>query len=170
MVDVSPKLVTSRTAAARATVKVGQHLTMLIKENNIKKGDVLSVAQVAGILGAKQTSEIIPLCHNIPLSSIKVKAKLDEDTDSVIIESAVKCDGKTGVEMEALTAVSVAALTVYDMCKSVTHGIEIVDIVLLSKSGGARGDYVKDGQKADVRAFETSPIEKKEPVYLGIHL
>ncbi|XP_055910816.1 molybdenum cofactor biosynthesis protein 1-like [Eupeodes corollae] len=138
MVDVSQKNITDREATAKATVEVGPKIAQLIKANNMSKGDVLSIAQLAGIMGAKKTSEIIPLCHNIFLSSVKVNAILDEANNSVNIMATVRCTGKTGVEMEALTACSIAALTVYDMCKAVSHEIVIKDVRLCEKSGGKR--------------------------------
>lgn len=163
MVDVTQKRYTLRTATARATVRVGQSITELIKQNGFKKGDVLSIAQIAGIAAAKKTSDIIPLCHNIPLTSIKVAARLEENLRSVEIYATIQCDGKTGVEMEALTAVSVAALTVYDMCKAVSHDITISDVSLVNKKGGVKGDYSKE---VLVRGYETAPIVK-EGVFLG---
>ncbi|XP_028144796.1 molybdenum cofactor biosynthesis protein 1 isoform X1 [Diabrotica virgifera virgifera] len=141
MVDVADKNVTKRAASAIAVVKVGPRITQLILENAIKKGDVLTIAEIAGITGAKKTSEIIPLCHNIGLSCVKVRARLNKEQETVEIQAQVLCEGKTGVEMEALTAVSVAALTVYDMCKAVSKSIVISDIHLLSKQGGKSGDY-----------------------------
>lgn len=141
MVDVSEKPITTRTADAIARIYVGDEVARLIHTNNLKKGDVLSVAQLAGILGAKKTSDLIPLCHNITISSVKVKATLDLDNCMVILEAKVRCSGQTGVEMEALCAVSIAALTVYDMCKAVTHDMVIKDVQLLSKTGGQRGDF-----------------------------
>ncbi|XP_049841454.1 molybdenum cofactor biosynthesis protein 1 isoform X1 [Schistocerca gregaria] len=141
MVDVGSKPVTERTATARAKVFVGPELMKLVRENGLKKGDVLSVARLAGIVGAKQTSSLIPLCHNISLSSVAVDIELDSALNCVIITGTAKCRGQTGVEMEALTAVSVSALTVYDMCKAVSHDIVISEIMLLAKSGGTRGDF-----------------------------
>lgn len=135
MIDVSPKSITPRKAIAQAIIYVGPKIHSLIKENQLKKGDVLSVAQLAGILAAKKTSELIPLCHNIFLTSIKLDLKLTEN-NTIHIQSTIQCDGKTGVEMEALTACTVAALTVYDMCKAVSHDMVIKDIRLLHKSGG----------------------------------
>ncbi|KAH8268745.1 hypothetical protein KR018_000574 [Drosophila ironensis] len=148
MVDVGAKPSTTRLARAEATVQVGEHLTQLIAANELAKGDVLTVAQLAGIMGAKRTSELIPLCHNISLSSVKVQATLLRDTHSVRLEASVRCSGQTGVEMEALTAVSIAALTVYDMCKAVSHDICITNIRLLSKSGGKR-DFRREEQEID---------------------
>lgn len=143
MVDIHHKDPTLRTAAARAIVKVNPIIGKLIHENSIKKGDVLTVAELAGMLAAKKTSELIPLCHNIALSNIKITVFLN-DKNEVIVQAFIECSGKTGVEMEALTAVSIAALTVYDMCKAVSKDIIIKDIQLISKSGGQSGDYVKE--------------------------
>ncbi|KAM8709896.1 hypothetical protein ACLKA7_016662 [Drosophila subpalustris] len=140
MVDVADKAQSTRIASAEATVQVGERLTTLIAANELAKGDVLSVAQLAGIMGAKQTSQLIPLCHNIALSSVRVQATLLEAEQCVRLVATVRCHGQTGVEMEALTAVTVAALTVYDMCKAVSHDIAINNVRLLSKSGGKR-DY-----------------------------
>ncbi|XP_004525397.1 molybdenum cofactor biosynthesis protein 1 [Ceratitis capitata] len=148
MVDVSVKETTKRFAEARATVLVGPKITKLIHTNNMKKGDVLSVAQLAGIMGAKRTSELIPLCHNITLSSVKVEAKLVMEMYSVDICGRVQCTGQTGVEMEALTAVTLAALTVYDMCKAVSHDITITDIKLWNKTGGKR-NFERNQNKVD---------------------
>lgn len=122
---------------------MGERLTQLIAANELAKGDVLTVAQLAGIMGAKLTSELIPLCHNISLSSVNVQATLLKSEQCVRLEASVRCSGQTGVEMEALTAVSVAALTVYDMCKAVSHDICITNIRLLSKTGGKR-DFQRD--------------------------
>ncbi|GJQ68862.1 Mocs1 [Trypoxylus dichotomus] len=164
MVDVTPKDTTHRTATARAMVKVGDKLTKLIKQDMIKKGDVLSIAQIAGITGAKKTADIIPLCHNIPLTNIRVTAHVDEVKKAVIVYATVQCEGKTGVEMEALTAVSTASLTVYDMCKAISREIVISDIELVSKSGGKKGSYERE--TIEVRGYETEPIVK-EGVVLG---
>lgn len=139
MVDVTEKDETFRTAVAAGTVKIKEDTMNLIKSGGIKKGDVLSVAQVAGIMAAKKTSDIIPMCHPLLLSSVDIRFTLT-DTE-VRIEAKVKCKGSTGVEMEALTAVSTAALTVYDMCKAVQRDIEISDIRLLYKSGGKSGEF-----------------------------
>lgn len=136
MVDISSKIPTSRTAIARATIYVGSEIFALVQDNQIKKGDVLTVAQIASTLAAKRTSELIPLCHNILLSSVRTEFKLDERSASIEITTTVNCEGKTGVEMEALTAVSLAALTIYDMCKAVSHEMAIKEVRLLSKSGG----------------------------------
>nr|CAD7396397.1 unnamed protein product [Timema cristinae] len=141
MVDVSDKGVTIRTAVAQAVVQVGEKIGRLIRQNELKKGDVLTISQLAGILAAKRTSELIPLCHNISLSSVNLVVKLNDSGSIVLISSEVRCEGKTGVEMEALTAVTVAALTVYDMCKAVSHDIVITDICLLRKDGGRSGTF-----------------------------
>lgn len=164
MVDVSAKGSTLRTATARAVVRVGDQITQLIKINGIKKGDVLSIAQIAGIMGAKKTSDIIPLCHNIPLTNIYVNVHLDSNQKAVIIKATVKSEGKTGVEMEALTAVSMSALTIYDMCKSVSHDITIANIVLLNKTGGTSGDY--ESHEIQIKDYEKAPIVKG-PVVMG---
>ncbi|KPU78544.1 uncharacterized protein Dana_GF10488, isoform C [Drosophila ananassae] len=150
MVDVGGKASTTRLAQAEATVRVGEQLTQLIAANELAKGDVLTVAQLAGIMGAKRTSELIPLCHNISLSSVKVQAVLQKSTQSVHLKASVRCSGQTGVEMEALTAVSIAALTVYDMCKAVSHDICITNIRLLSKSGGKRDFHREEATQPDI--------------------
>lgn len=141
MVDVGEKSSTRRTATAAARVLVNRETFSLIHSGGMKKGDVLTVAQVAGVMGAKRTPELIPMCHPILLDGIDLKLKLDEERCSVEIQATVSCDGRTGVEMEALTAVSTAALTVYDMCKAVQKDMVITDIRLLKKSGGVHGDF-----------------------------
>jgi molybdenum cofactor biosynthesis protein MoaC len=141
MIDVSEKSATTRTASATADVFVSDVVFERIKENSIEKGDVLSIAKIAGIQAAKRTSELIPLCHNIEISKVNLILKLNESKKSVEITSFAKTVAKTGVEMEALTAVSIAALTVYDMCKALDKSIEISNIKLLSKTGGKSGDY-----------------------------
>jgi molybdenum cofactor biosynthesis protein MoaC len=141
MVDVSQKSITNRIALAQGKVLLGKEAFELVRQNQIKKGDVLTVAKIAGIQGAKQTSNLIPLCHPLSLSKIDVVLSLEEQDHSVRIDSRVVCDGKTGVEMEAIMAVSVSACTIYDMCKAVNKSIEITDIKLLSKTGGKSGDY-----------------------------
>ncbi len=142
MVDVSGKEATVRVASASAKVLLTPHLIALIEKNEIAKGDVLAVARIAGIQAAKKTSELIPLCHNIFISSVTIDFTIDKDSASVLITSTAKTDAVTGIEMEALTAVTIAALTIYDMCKAVEKSIGIQDIRLLSKSGGKSGDYV----------------------------
>ncbi|XP_057285981.1 molybdenum cofactor biosynthesis protein 1 isoform X1 [Pezoporus wallicus] len=141
MVDVGGKSDSRRSAVAVAVVHLGEKAFGMVRQNQVKKGNVLAVAQVAGIQGAKLTSQLIPLCHNIPLNHVEVSLSLDEDRYAVVIRSACQTWGRTGVEMEALTAVSLAALTVYDMCKAVTHDIVIEEVRLLSKTGGQRGDF-----------------------------
>ena len=141
MVDVSDKAETERTATAKGSVIVQPATLALIKDGGVKKGDVLSVARLAGIMGAKRTPDLIPLCHPLALTSVQVDLTLDEARNAVDITATCKLTGKTGVEMEALTAVSVAALTVYDMCKAVDKGMQIVDIRLTHKSGGKSGTY-----------------------------
>ena len=144
MVDIADKPSTVRTAVASGRVEIGESVYRLIKENKMRKGDVLAIAQIAGILGAKQTSKLIPLCHDVALKGVDVVLSLKEDDFSVDIKAFTKTLGSTGVEMEALTAVSVAALTVYDMCKSASKGIRITDVHLLAKTGGQSGDYRKE--------------------------
>ena len=144
MVDVGEKSVTQRKAVAAGRVLVNEHTFRLIQSGGMKKGDVLTVAQVAGIMGAKKTSELIPMCHPLSLNGIDLRFSLDETALAVNIEATVLCEGKTGVEMEALTAVSVAALTVYDMCKAVQKDMVITDIRLLRKSGGIHGDFNRE--------------------------
>jgi cyclic pyranopterin phosphate synthase len=141
MVNVAYKDVTVREAVAGARVLVNRQTFDLIKTGGMKKGDVLTVAQVAGIMGAKRAPDIIPMCHPIIIDGTDVKLKLNEEACAVDIEATVKCSGRTGVEMEALTACSIAALTVYDMCKAVQRDIVIKDVRLLSKTGGVHGDY-----------------------------
>ena len=141
MVDVGEKPVTVRTAVAAARVLVNGQTFELIKTGGMKKGDVLTVAQVAGVMGAKRTPDLIPMCHPILIDGINLSLHLDETRHSVEIEATVSCAGRTGVEMEALTAVSTAALTVYDMCKAVQKDMVISDIRLVSKTGGIHGDY-----------------------------
>ena len=141
MVDVSDKAETERVATAKGSVLMQPTTLALIKDGAVKKGDVLSVARLAGIMGAKKTPDLIPLCHPLALTSVQVDLTLDEARNAVDITATCKLVGKTGVEMEALTAVSVAALTVYDMCKAVDKGMQIVDIRLTHKSGGKSGTY-----------------------------
>jgi len=141
MVNVGEKPVSRRTARAAGRVLVNAETFALIKSGGMKKGDVLTVAQIAGVMGAKRTPELIPMCHPVTMEGIDLELKLDEARLSVEIAATVSCDGRTGVEMEALTAVSAAALTVYDMCKAVQRDMVISDIRLLSKSGGIHGDY-----------------------------
>ena len=142
MVDVGDKAVTQRRALARGRVTMQPATLALIRSGNMKKGDVLTVAQIAGIQAAKQTSNLIPLCHPLMLNKIAVVCRLNEAESCVDIEATAKVSGKTGVEMEALTAVSVAALTIDDMAKAVDRGMRLTDIRLVEKSGG-KSDYVE---------------------------
>ena len=139
MVDVTDKPVTCRTATAAATVNVNPDTRALIRTGGIKKGDVLAVAQVAGVMAAKKTSDLIPMCHPLALTSVDIHFALSDT--SIQIQATVKCRGVTGVEMEALTGVSVALLTFYDMCKAIDKRMLISDIHLVSKSGGKSGDF-----------------------------
>ena len=141
MVDVTGKAVTHRTAVAAGEVHMAPHTLERIKSGTMKKGDVLAVAQVAGIQAAKHNWELIPMCHPLPLTGIDIAFALSDEPCMVEIRATVSCTGVTGVEMEALTAVSVAALTVYDMCKAVQKDMRITNIRLLEKSGGKSGDY-----------------------------
>ncbi|SEO62451.1 cyclic pyranopterin monophosphate synthase MoaC [Paenibacillus sp. OV219] len=143
MVDISDKEVTSRIAVARTTVTMAEDTLLRIKAGTIGKGDVLAVAQVAGIMAAKNTSNWIPMCHPLPLTGVNL-AFADNGKDELYIEGTVKTTGKTGVEMEALTAVSAAALTVYDMCKALQKDMGIGPTYLSAKSGGKNGDYTVD--------------------------
>jgi cyclic pyranopterin phosphate synthase len=140
MVDVGWKPTTDREAVARGYVTIQPETMRLVREGLMKKGDVLTVAQLAGIMGAKRTSELIPLCHPLPLNKVDVVLALDETGNRVNITATASTSAKTGVEMEALTAVSVAALTIYDMCKAVDRGMRIEGIRLVSKRGGQSGD------------------------------
>ena len=141
MVDVGEKDITARRAVACADVRVNRDTFERIMEGRMKKGDVLAVAQVAGIMGAKRTSDVIPMCHPIPITGVDVSFEPDSESCVIHIRAEARCIGKTGVEMEALTAASVAALTIYDMCKAVQRDIVIENIHLLEKSGGKSGDY-----------------------------
>ena len=142
MVDISDKQVTKRTATAQSLLEVPENIYLGITEGTVKKGDVLAVAQVAGIMAAKNTHQIIPMCHPLSLSGVDVSFRWDTGENYVlIIEATVKTTGKTGVEMEALTAASAVALTVYDMCKALDKGMIIKETKLFEKSGGKSGDY-----------------------------
>lgn len=143
MVDVGEKQDTVRTAIAKASVRMAAETMKMIQDGKMKKGDVLSVAQVAGIMGAKRTSETIPMCHNIFITGVEMDFQWDEAQSVLHIEAVVKTIGKTGVEMEALNAVAVAALTIYDMCKAVDKGMIITDMMLLKKTGGKSGEYIR---------------------------
>lgn len=141
MVDVTGKTVTCRIAVAKGEIHMSRETLGRIRTGTVKKGDVLAVAQVAGIQAAKHTWELIPMCHPLPLTGIDISFALLEEPFRVEITAAVTCTGVTGVEMEVLTAVSVAALTIYDMCKAIQKDMRIEHIRLLSKSGGKSGDY-----------------------------
>ncbi len=141
MVDVSDKNETERVAVAAGSVVMAPDTMKLITEGGVKKGDVLSVARLAGIMGAKKTPELIPLCHPLALNSVEVDLVCDPERNAVDITATCKVTGRTGVEMEALTAVAVAALTIYDMCKAVDRAMRITEIRLVHKSGGKSGTY-----------------------------
>lgn len=141
MVDVSDKDVTDRTATARGSVLMAPETLQLIIDGTVKKGDVISVARLAGIMAAKRTADLIPLCHPLALNKIDVDLSCDPDRNAVDIVATCRVSGRTGVEMEALTAVSTAALTVYDMCKAVDRGMQLADIRLVHKAGGKSGEF-----------------------------
>ena len=143
MVDVSGKNVTYRTAIATGEIHVGEAIMAAVKEGAVKKGDVLGVARVAGIMGVKRTSELIPMCHPLPIDSVKIDIEPISDT-KVRLVSTLRCTHKTGIEMEALTAASIAALTIYDMCKAVDRGMRVDEVLLLHKSGGKSGEYNRE--------------------------
>ena len=149
MVDVGDKAVTVREATARGRVTMRPETLRLIVDGRVPKGDVLAVARVAGIMAAKRTPDLIPLCHPLPLSAVEVDLTPDEAGAAIDVEATVRTTAQTGVEMEALTAVSVAALTVYDMCKAVERTIRIDAVRLVAKSGGASGDYRADDRGAE---------------------
>ena len=142
MVDVSDKARTRREASARAIVRLNRETYELVRAGKMKKGDVLAVAQVAGIMACKRTSELIPMCHPIAITGADIAFEHDDAACTITVTSKVRCTGETGVEMEALTAASTAALTIYDMCKAAQRDIVIEEIRLLSKSGGKSGDYI----------------------------
>lgn len=141
MVDVSGKDVTKRAATARGTIRVSREVMDAVLGKKIKKGDVFTVAQVAGIMGTKRTSDLIPMCHPLSLTNAKVSFETDEEACSITVYCTASTDGKTGVEMEALTGASVALLTVYDMCKAIDKRMIISDIHLVEKTGGKSGDF-----------------------------
>ena len=148
MVDVSDKDVTERSATAQGAVVMAPDTMRLIAAGEVKKGDVLSVARLAGIMAAKKTPELIPLCHPLALNAIDVELTLDPDRNAVDISATCRVKGRTGVEMEALTAVAVAALTIYDMCKAVDRTMRLTDIRLVEKSGGRSGTFRADEDRA----------------------
>ena len=144
MVDVGAKAATERTAVARGAVYMQPETLALVMEGNIKKGDVFTIAQLAGIMGAKKTSDLIPLCHPLALNQVKVECKPNVEKSRIEIESIARVSGKTGVEMEALTAVTVAGLTIYDMAKAVDREMQISDVRLVYKVGGKSGEFRAD--------------------------
>lgn len=143
MVDVAAKPVTQREALAVGTLHLSPTVLQMLVAGQMPKGDVLAVARVAGIMAAKKTPELIPLCHPLPITSVTIEFTPDESQNTITIAATVKVEGKTGVEMEALTAVSVAALTIYDMCKAVDKGMVISDVCLMKKTGGKSGTYMR---------------------------
>ena len=144
MVDVTAKAVTHRVAVAAGEIRMAPETLQKVREGTLKKGDVLAVAQVAGIMAAKRNADIIPMCHPLMLTGVDIDFALEDDPSRVEIRATVSCNGETGVEMEALTAVSVAALTIYDMCKAVQKDMQITNIRLLRKSGGKSGNYIAE--------------------------
>ena len=144
MVDISDKNVTERLASAISSISMNEQTLNMIKSGNAKKGDVLGIARISGIMAAKKTSELIPLCHPISLSSVTIDFEIDDNTNSINIICNCKLNGKTGLEMEALTAVSIAALTIYDMCKAVDREMTITKTQLTYKSGGKSGTFKRD--------------------------
>lgn len=146
MVDVSEKNVTERVAVAKGAIRMQKETLQKIIDGQMKKGDVLSVAQIAGIMGVKHTAELIPMCHNIFISGSDIAFEIDQEHSRILIEATVKNTGQTGVEMEALTAVSIAALTIYDMCKAIDRGMTIEKIFLAQKSGGKSGIFINQNE------------------------
>ena len=141
MVDVSGKKVTYRTALATGYIAVGPEIMACVTEGNVKKGDVLGVARVAGIMGVKKTSELVPMCHPLPIQKCSIDYELDEEQNRIHVFCTVKTEGKTGVEMEALTGVQVTLLTIYDMCKAIDKHMVMTNIHLVEKTGGKSGDF-----------------------------
>lgn len=146
MVDVSAKDDSARVAVAQAVIRMNPETLLAIRSGGIKKGDVLAVAQVAGIMGAKQTPSVIPMCHPLMLTSVNIKFTFDDTGSAITIQCEAKTNGKTGVEMEAITGATIAALTVYDMCKAIDRWMEISDIKLLEKRGGKSGELKRDSR------------------------
>ena len=144
MVDITEKNVTERTAVATGEIVMNKETLEAVKKGNIKKGDVLGVARIAAIMAAKQTQSLIPMCHNILLTNAKIEFSFDDEGNKILIKSTVKTTGKTGVEMGALTMVSIAGLTIYDMCKSMDKSMVIGEIRLVEKHGGKSGDWIKN--------------------------
>lgn len=169
MVEVGHKDDTKRTATASGRIRMKKDTIDKIKEGLIDKGDVLSVAQIAGIMGAKKTSDIIPMCHNINLTGADIRFKIEENF--IELEAEVKTTGKTGVEMEALSAVSIACLTIYDMCKAIDKDMIIEDIKLIKKTGGKSGDYVrsKTGKVLSINISDKKGVVK-EPIGQGLFI
>ena len=151
MVDVADKSVTSRRALARGEVRMTSATLDAIRDGDVPKGDVLAAARIAGIMAAKRTPELIPLCHTLLLSKVAIDFEIDETRSRILITAMVRCKGQTGVEMEALTAVSVAALTIYDMAKALDKGMVIGDICLLEKEGGKSGEWRRDKESHEVK-------------------
>lgn len=150
MVDVGDKPVTTRTAVASGFVRMSAATVRAIKQQHMPKGDPLEVARIAGIMAAKRTSELIPLCHPLPLNHVDVQLEITDD--GITVTATARTDSKTGVEMEALTAASIAALTIYDMCKAIDKAMAITDIRLESKTGGRSGDYARNDEDGTVNA------------------
>jgi cyclic pyranopterin phosphate synthase len=144
MVDVSEKEITTRIAVARGSIQMLPETLSLIRQGKVEKGDVFSVARVAGIMAAKKTSELIPMCHPLNITSVTIDLTPEDNPSRVEIEATVRVDGKTGVEMEAMTAVCVAGLTIYDMCKAVDREMSVTEVRLIQKSGGKSGTFVRD--------------------------
>ena len=144
MVDITEKNVTERTAVATGEIVMNKETLEAVKKGNIKKGDVLGVARIAAIMAVKQTQTLIPMCHNILLTNAKIEFSFDDEENRILIKATVKTTGKTGVEMEALTMVSIAGLTIYDMCKSMDKSMVIGEIRLVEKHGGKSGDWIKN--------------------------
>ena len=149
MVDVTPKDETVRRAVASGRVLMRPETLALVREDRVAKGSVIETARLAGIMAAKRTSELIPLCHPLPLTNVSVDLDLHDNPPSIFVRAGATCTGKTGVEMEALTAAATACLTVYDMCKAVDRGMVIEDIKLMGKSGGASGDFRRSDGEAE---------------------
>lgn len=141
MVDVSGKEDTYRTAVAVGEIHVGEEIMAAVKDGSVKKGDVLGVARVAGIMAVKRTSDLVPMCHPLPLQKCSVDYELDENAGIIRVFCTVKTEGKTGVEMEALTGVQITLLTIYDMCKAIDKGMVMTNIHLVEKTGGKSGDF-----------------------------
>lgn len=165
MVDVADKEVTTRAAEAECFLRVGGRLLRLLRDARLPKGDALTVAQIAGVLGAKKTSDLIPLCHPLPLECVRIKIQLPKaeckNGGDIKVHCEVKVTAKTGAEMEALTGAAVAALALYDMCKSVDKGMRVVDLRVVRKEGGRSGEWPKEGD-VRVREHDTSPLKPGE--------